>query len=61
MRYCLNFPIGGQAAQNPERARELIRQSAQAGATWFSEWIPPSDPAAMRAAIARGPIRIDPA
>jgi hypothetical protein len=38
--------------------QELIRQSAEAGATWFSEWIPPGDPAAMRASIAQGPIRI---
>ena len=49
---------GPERAQNPDRTRELIRQSAQAGATWFSEWIPPGDPATMRASIAKGPIKI---
>ncbi len=52
---------GPERGQNPDRTRELIRQSAEAGATWFSEWIPPGDPATMRASIARGPIRIGPA
>ena len=49
---------GPERGQNPDRTQELIRQSAEAGATWFSEWIPPGDPAAMRASIAQGPIRI---
>jgi alkanesulfonate monooxygenase SsuD/methylene tetrahydromethanopterin reductase-like flavin-dependent oxidoreductase (luciferase family) len=49
---------GPERGQDPGPARELIRQSAQAGATWFSEWIPPGDPATMRASIAQGPIRI---
>lgn len=49
---------GPERGQNPDRTRELIRQSAEAGATWFSEWVPPGDPATMRAAIARGPMRI---
>jgi alkanesulfonate monooxygenase SsuD/methylene tetrahydromethanopterin reductase-like flavin-dependent oxidoreductase (luciferase family) len=40
-----------------ERAR--IRAVADAGATWWVEWIPPADLATMRAAIARGPLRID--
>jgi hypothetical protein len=52
---------GPQRRQDPDRTRELIRQSAQAGATWFSEWIPPADPATIRASIAQGPIRTDPA
>jgi alkanesulfonate monooxygenase SsuD/methylene tetrahydromethanopterin reductase-like flavin-dependent oxidoreductase (luciferase family) len=52
-------------AGGPERSpdlgltRELIRQSAAAGATWYGEWIPPADPATMRAAIARGPLRVE--
>lgn len=49
---------GPERGPDPDHTRELIRQSAQAGATWFSEWIPPGDPAAMRAAIAQGPTRI---
>ena len=52
---------GPERGQNPDRTRELIRQSAQAGATWFSEWIPPGDPATMHASIAHGPMRTDPA
>jgi probable F420-dependent oxidoreductase len=50
---------GPERGPDPDRTRELIRQSAQAGATWFSEWIPPGDPATMRAVIAGGPTRID--
>jgi alkanesulfonate monooxygenase SsuD/methylene tetrahydromethanopterin reductase-like flavin-dependent oxidoreductase (luciferase family) len=51
---------GGPArAPDPGRTRELIRQSAEAGATWYGEWVPPADPASMRAAIARGPLRIE--
>jgi alkanesulfonate monooxygenase SsuD/methylene tetrahydromethanopterin reductase-like flavin-dependent oxidoreductase (luciferase family) len=38
-----------------ERAR--IRAVAEAGATWWVEWVPPSEPEAMRAAVARGPLR----
>ena len=49
---------GPERGPDPGRTRELIRQSAQAGATWFSEWIPPGDPVAMRASITQGPIRI---
>ncbi|MBO0772248.1 MAG: LLM class flavin-dependent oxidoreductase [Actinobacteria bacterium] len=50
---------GPERGPDPGRTRELVRQSAQAGATWFSEWIPPGDPATMRALIARGPARTD--
>lgn len=50
---------GPPRGPDPGRTRELILQCAQAGATWFNEWIPPGDPATMRAAITRGPIRID--
>ncbi len=52
---------GPERGPDPGRTRELSRQSAQAGATWFSEWIPPGDPATMRASIAQGPIRTRPA
>jgi hypothetical protein len=38
--------------------RERIRASAEAGATWTGEWIPPAEPEVMRAAVARGPLRI---
>jgi alkanesulfonate monooxygenase SsuD/methylene tetrahydromethanopterin reductase-like flavin-dependent oxidoreductase (luciferase family) len=49
---------GPERGPDMDRTRELIRQSADFGATWFSEWIPPGDPAAMRAVISQGPIRI---
>lgn len=49
---------GPQRGPDPDHTRELIRQSQQAGASWFSEWIPPGDPATMRATIAHGPTRI---
>jgi probable F420-dependent oxidoreductase len=49
---------GPERGPDPDRTRELIRQSAEAGATWFSEWIPPGDAATMRAVIAGGPTRI---
>jgi alkanesulfonate monooxygenase SsuD/methylene tetrahydromethanopterin reductase-like flavin-dependent oxidoreductase (luciferase family) len=58
-RGSFDIVAGGPArGPDPDRTRELIRQSAQAGATWFSEWIPPGDPATMRAIIAAGPVRI---
>jgi alkanesulfonate monooxygenase SsuD/methylene tetrahydromethanopterin reductase-like flavin-dependent oxidoreductase (luciferase family) len=40
-----------------ERAR--IRALADAGASWWVEWVPPGDLDTMRAAVARGPLRID--
>lgn len=49
---------GPERGPDPGRTRELVRQSAQAGATWFSELIPPGAPATMRAVITQGPIRI---
>jgi alkanesulfonate monooxygenase SsuD/methylene tetrahydromethanopterin reductase-like flavin-dependent oxidoreductase (luciferase family) len=41
-----------------ERERELIRWVAEAGATWWIEWVPANDPSIMRRAIERGPLRI---
>jgi alkanesulfonate monooxygenase SsuD/methylene tetrahydromethanopterin reductase-like flavin-dependent oxidoreductase (luciferase family) len=39
--------------------RTRIRSAAEAGATWWVEWLPPSDCEAMHTAIAHGPLRID--
>ena len=50
---------GPERGPDPGRTRELIRQCAEAGATWFGEWIPPGDPATMRAAVTRGPMRME--
>ncbi|TME35674.1 MAG: LLM class flavin-dependent oxidoreductase [Chloroflexi bacterium] len=52
--------VGGRKrGEDWERERDTIRAVADAGATWWIEWIPPGDPDAMRMAIERGPIRID--
>jgi alkanesulfonate monooxygenase SsuD/methylene tetrahydromethanopterin reductase-like flavin-dependent oxidoreductase (luciferase family) len=49
---------GGRARQSDWGAeRALIEALADAGATWWIEWIPPSDPSTAKAAIARGPLR----
>jgi hypothetical protein len=37
--------------------RALIREVADAGATWWTEWIEPTDCATTKAAISRGPLR----
>jgi alkanesulfonate monooxygenase SsuD/methylene tetrahydromethanopterin reductase-like flavin-dependent oxidoreductase (luciferase family) len=42
-----------------DRERAHVRACAMAGATWYGEWVPPADPSVMRAAVARGPLRID--
>lgn len=49
---------GPERGQDQGRTRELIGLLEQAGATWFSEWIPPGDPDAMRSSITQGPVRI---
>lgn len=51
--------VGGRE-RNPDTAAEveLIRCLAEAGATWWTEWVAPADAASMRAAIARGPLRL---
>jgi alkanesulfonate monooxygenase SsuD/methylene tetrahydromethanopterin reductase-like flavin-dependent oxidoreductase (luciferase family) len=52
--------VGG----SPRRAdwdeeRAYIRALAEAGTTWWQEYVPPGELGAMREAIARGPLRID--
>jgi alkanesulfonate monooxygenase SsuD/methylene tetrahydromethanopterin reductase-like flavin-dependent oxidoreductase (luciferase family) len=52
--------VGGQHRQPDwEAERAHIRAVKDAGATWWMEWVPPDDPAVMRAAIERGPLRAD--
>jgi len=41
-----------------ERERASIRSLAEAGATWWNEWVPPGDLERTREAISRGPLRI---
>jgi alkanesulfonate monooxygenase SsuD/methylene tetrahydromethanopterin reductase-like flavin-dependent oxidoreductase (luciferase family) len=49
---------GPQPGRDPGRERERLCASAEAGATWTGDWIAPAEPDVMRAAVARGPLRI---
>ncbi|MFI5834136.1 LLM class flavin-dependent oxidoreductase [Micromonospora sp. NPDC051300] len=50
--------VGGRRRRADERAeRAYLAELAAAGATWWLEYVPAGDPAAMRAAVARGPLR----
>jgi len=49
---------GPRPGHDRELERERLRASAAAGATWTGEWIPPAEPELVRAAVARGPLRI---
>ena len=52
--------IGGlEGCPDAEREREYIRSLAEAGATWWNEWVQPGDLVRTREAISRGPLRID--
>ncbi len=54
--------VGGRAPDaDAEKERMLIRALAEAGATWWTEYVPPEtgDLNAARTAIARGPLRIE--
>ena len=74
MHYGLNLPNGGGdprtlvefaaltgSPRDPdwEQERARIRSLAEAGMTWWIEYVPPAALAAMRAAIARGPLHVD--
>ena len=41
-----------------EKDRTLIRSLAEAGATWYVEYLPPNELEVMRTRIERGPLRI---
>ncbi|MBM0231056.1 LLM class flavin-dependent oxidoreductase [Micromonospora sp. STR1_7] len=50
--------VGGRRRRADERAeRAYLGELAAAGATWWLEFVPADDPAAMRAAVAGGPLR----
>jgi alkanesulfonate monooxygenase SsuD/methylene tetrahydromethanopterin reductase-like flavin-dependent oxidoreductase (luciferase family) len=52
--------IGGtERGDDLDKERDRIRSLTDAGATWWQEWIAPGDVERTRAAIARGPLRID--
>ena len=52
------FVLGGRQ-RGPDVGREmaLIQSLADAGATWWVEWIAPADEGTMRKCIERGPLR----
>ncbi|HEX6681618.1 MAG TPA: LLM class flavin-dependent oxidoreductase [Candidatus Limnocylindrales bacterium] len=51
--------IGGRR-RRPDREEERahIAAIAEAGATWWCEWVPPGEPDRMRRAVASGPLRV---
>jgi alkanesulfonate monooxygenase SsuD/methylene tetrahydromethanopterin reductase-like flavin-dependent oxidoreductase (luciferase family) len=55
-----DITVGGRARDDDlEAERERLRAVAAAGATWSGEYVPPGTREAMRAAVDRGPLRID--
>ncbi|HEY3063156.1 MAG TPA: LLM class flavin-dependent oxidoreductase [Chloroflexota bacterium] len=53
-----DISVGGRARADDWPADRALAQSlAEAGATWWIEWIPPADFDTMRTAIAHGPLR----
>ena len=62
MRYGLDLPATGPCANARTLAERAWRASvAEAGATWWAEYIPPDviDLDEIRAHIERGPLRIE--
>ena len=49
---------GPQRRADWDQERARIRALADAGATWWVEWVPPVDLETMRAAIVRRPLRV---
>ena len=55
-----DISLGGrERAADWDREREHIRSLADAGATWWSEWIRPGDRRRTIDAVRRGPLRAD--
>jgi len=50
---------GSQRRADWDEERAYIQSLAEAGLTWWTEYVPPDDLDKMRACIARGPLRID--
>jgi hypothetical protein len=49
---------GDKRGEDWEADRARIASLAEAGATWWFEYVPPADLVTMRAAVARGPLRV---
>ena len=57
-----DLSVGGrQRGEDWEQERALIRSLAEAGATWWTEYIPPEIGGldVVRACVERGPLRMD--
>lgn len=55
-----DISVGGRERRDDwDAEREWIRSVAEAGATWWMEWVPPADRETMRAGVDRGPLRIE--
>ncbi len=55
-----DIAVGGSRRRDDwEEERAYIRSLAEAGMTWWIEYIPPDNLEAMRACVKRGPLRID--
>jgi len=53
-----DIAVGGRRREEDwKHEQALIHTLAEAGATWWVEWIPPADRQTMRAAVQRGPLR----
>lgn len=60
MRDGYDICMGGSSRRpDPEEERAHIRSVAEAGATWWVEWVAPGEVETAREAIGRGPVRID--
>jgi alkanesulfonate monooxygenase SsuD/methylene tetrahydromethanopterin reductase-like flavin-dependent oxidoreductase (luciferase family) len=46
-------------AEDEDQERDTIQAVAEAGATWWIEWVPPAELGVMRGAIERGPLRAE--
>jgi alkanesulfonate monooxygenase SsuD/methylene tetrahydromethanopterin reductase-like flavin-dependent oxidoreductase (luciferase family) len=55
-----DISVGGSPRREDwDEERAYIRSLAEAGSTWWIEYVPPDDLDKMRACITRGPLRID--
>jgi hypothetical protein len=55
-----DIAVGGSPRRDDwQEERGYVRSLAEAGMTWWIEYVPPDDLAVMRACIEQGPLRID--
>jgi alkanesulfonate monooxygenase SsuD/methylene tetrahydromethanopterin reductase-like flavin-dependent oxidoreductase (luciferase family) len=55
-----DIAVGGHPRpRNVDAQRAHLRAVAEAGATWWVEWVPPGRRVSMRKAVDRGPLRAD--